>query len=265
MVVIDEGNEKSDKGEKDKEYGEKIEREKVRNKELGSLNITDGECSSLGVMFSDSKKFNEEKKEEGNEVSKKDEDDDDLPLFEKIKMLKKEVYLVKVFLEQKKNQKLCPEMLAKLVSLKEGLLTRGVREKVPGEGLDTYVNESGQNLKNKKMRSIGKKETRKDIFDMKAPEAYDWDPRKSSSLINSLVNQLLKNLKITEEEKKNLNKEITFLKVEQASSKEENKQSIEEMRKEQVVANAHFDKLLENVHKQPFQSVNLVLLLSYPS
>lgn len=100
---------------------------------------------------------------------------------------------------------------------------------------------------------------------MKAPEAYDWDPRKSSSLINSLVNQLLKNLKTTEEEKKNLNKEITFLKVEQASSKEENKQSIEEMRKEQVVANAHFDKLLENVHKQPFQSVNLVLLLSYPS
>lgn len=69
------------------------------------------------------------KKEEGNEVSKKDKDDDDLPLFEKIKMLKKEVYLVKVFLEQKKNQKLCPEMLAKLISLKEGLLTRGVREK----------------------------------------------------------------------------------------------------------------------------------------
>lgn len=54
-----------DKGEKDKEYSEKIEREKVRNKELGSLNITDGECSSLGVMFSDSKKFNEEKKGRG--------------------------------------------------------------------------------------------------------------------------------------------------------------------------------------------------------
>lgn len=54
------------------------------------------------------------KKEEGNEVSKKDKDDDDLPLFEKIKMLKKEVYLVKVFLEQKKKSKALPRNVGKV-------------------------------------------------------------------------------------------------------------------------------------------------------
>lgn len=72
--------------------------------------------------FSDSAKFDKEEKEEGQEVRKKDEDDD-LPLFEKLERVKMKSIWRRCFSSKKRNQNLCPKMLAKLTSLKEGLLT----------------------------------------------------------------------------------------------------------------------------------------------